>query len=109
MKIKTMCAVWPRRLLSYLLRWWEDLGTAVTVRALAGAMREWQASRHFQRDLSRRQPEVLHGALVIADPQPRAFCVGLIRPRVYLSTGAVALRDDAALNAVLAHERRWRC
>ena len=47
----------------------------------------------------------MHGALVIADVQPRAFCAGLLRPRVYVSTGALALLDDAALSAVLAHER----
>ena len=34
------------------------------------------------------------------------FCAGLLRPRVYVSTGAVALLDDAALSAVLAHERQ---
>ena len=42
--------------------------------------------------------------MVIADSHPRAFCAGLFRPRVYVSTGAMALLDDAALSAVLAHE-----
>jgi BlaR1 peptidase M56 len=81
------------------------LGSVVTVRAIVGAVGECQASRRFNRLLSQERLEHRHGALVIADPHPRAFCAGLIRPRVYLSTGAIALLDDAALNAVLAHER----
>jgi Zn-dependent protease with chaperone function len=81
------------------------LGSVVTIRALAGAVRELHASRRFQRFLTQTQTEVRPGALLIADPQPRAFCAGLIRPRVYLSTGAVALLDDTALDAVVAHER----
>jgi hypothetical protein len=81
------------------------LGLVVTARALTGAVRELQASRRFDRFLSGERPQALHGALLIDDAQPRAFCAGLLRPRVYVSTGAVALLDDAALGAVLAHER----
>jgi Zn-dependent protease with chaperone function len=81
------------------------LGLVVTGRALAGAARELQASRRFRRFLSDQQPQALHDALLIDDAQPRAFCAGLLRPRVFVSTGAVALLDDAALSAVLAHER----
>src|SRR3984885_3279748 len=81
------------------------LGSVVTARALTGAVREVRASRRFQRILAQSEPRPLHGALLITDPQPRAFCVGLFRPRVYVSTGAVAILDEAALSAVLAHER----
>ena len=81
------------------------LGLIVTARALTGAMRELQASRRFHRLLADERPQTLHGAMLLADAQPRAFCAGLFRPRVYLSTGALALLDDAALQAVLAHER----
>ena len=38
-------------------------------------------------------------ALVIEDERPRAFCAGLLRPRVYVSTGALALLDESALGA----------
>jgi hypothetical protein len=86
------------------------LGSVVTARALTGALREIRASRRFQRLLAAMEPQPLHGALLIADPQPRAFCAGLLRPRVYVSTGAVAVLDDEALNAVVAHERHHaRC
>jgi hypothetical protein len=43
--------------------------------------------------------------MVIDDERPRAFCAGLLRPRVYISSGAVALLDAHALGAVLLHER----
>ena len=81
------------------------LGSIVTVRALRGAMREYRASRRFSRALSCQESETLRGAVVVPDPKPRAFCAGLLRPRVYVSAGAVVLLDEAALNAVLAHER----
>jgi BlaR1 peptidase M56 len=80
------------------------MGAAVTARALTGAAREVRASRRFHRLLYREQPRAWRGAMLIADAQARAFCAGLVRPRVYVSTGAVALLDEAALSAVLAHE-----
>ncbi len=82
------------------------LGGIVTARALTGAVRELRASGRFCRDLSGEQPAALGGAVLIADAHPRAFCAGLLRPRVYVSTGAVALLDDESLGAVLAHERQ---
>lgn len=81
------------------------LGSVVTARALTGAARELAASRRFNRRLAGEQPQPLHEALVIADRQPRAFCAGLLRPRVYVTTGALEMLDGAALGAVLAHER----
>ena len=81
------------------------LGSVVTAVAVGGAVRELQASRRFHRRLADEDPQPLHGALLIADGQPRAFCAGLLRPRVYISTGALAILDDAALSAVVAHER----
>jgi hypothetical protein len=81
------------------------LGSIVTARALGGAVRELQASKRFHRRLAGEHPQPAYGALLIADAQPRAFCAGLLRPQVYLSTGAVAMLDDAALRAVVAHER----
>jgi BlaR1 peptidase M56 len=81
------------------------VGGVVTARALRGAVREARVSRRFHRRLLDQDPQPLHGALLIADPLPRAFCAGLMRPQVYVSTGAVAFLDEAALTAVLAHER----
>jgi Zn-dependent protease with chaperone function len=36
--------------------------------------------------------------------EPRAFCAGLLRPRIYLSTGALSVLSSDELDAVLAHE-----
>jgi hypothetical protein len=81
------------------------LGTIVTGLVISGAVRELAASRRFQCHLRSRHPRPLHGgALILDDEQPRAFCVGLLRPQVYVSSGAVAMLDDDALGAVLAHE-----
>ncbi len=81
------------------------LGSVVIVRALSGAVRELVASRRFHRRLAREHPRPLRGALLIDDAHPRAFCAGLLRPRVYLTTGALTMLDDGPLSAVLAHER----
>jgi hypothetical protein len=47
----------------------------------------------------------VHGAWLIDDDRPQAFCAGLLHPRVYFSTGVQELLDAPALAAVLAHER----
>ena len=41
---------------------------------------------------------------VIADSRPEAFCAGYLRPRVYVSKGALELLTIPQLEAVLAHE-----
>jgi Zn-dependent protease with chaperone function len=91
---------------------------AIVVTALAGlgllmagaaalrAASELLAYRTFRRSLAARSPLPLDGAWVFADDRPQAFCAGLLRPRVYFSTGAAELLDAPALTAVLAHERQ---
>jgi hypothetical protein len=58
------------------------VGASVVVLTLAGAAREARASRRFQRRFACQDLEVLLGARLIVDRQPRAFCAGLLRPRV---------------------------
>ena len=81
------------------------LGLAVTAMTVAGAWRELAATRRFARSIHDCEPRPLGDAWVVPDERPRAFCAGLIRPRVYVSSGAVALLDETALRVVLAHER----
>lgn len=81
------------------------LGLVVTGLAVYGAGRELLAARRFNRWLAGRNPRPLGDALIIDDPVPRAFCAGLIAPRIFMSTGALEVLDDASLEAVLAHER----
>ncbi len=42
---------------------------------------------------------------LVQDAAPYAFAAGLLRPRVWLSTGLLDLLDEAELAAVLGHER----
>jgi beta-lactamase regulating signal transducer with metallopeptidase domain len=81
------------------------LGLAVTVITVLGAARELAASVRFGRRLRASDPELLDDAFVVEDERPRAFCAGLVRPRVYVSSGAVAVLDEPALHAVILHER----
>jgi hypothetical protein len=80
-------------------------GLAVVVLAASGAARELTASARFGRRMSASGRGQLADAVVFEDERPRAFCAGLVRPRVYLSTGALAALDEPALRAVLLHER----
>lgn len=79
-------------------------GLAVTALCVTGAVRELGADRRFRRRMDAMGLDQLGGAWLIPDERPRAFCAGLFRPRVYLSTGAVAALDPQALTAVLTHE-----
>lgn len=44
------------------------------------------------------------GSLLVNKADPLAFCTGFLRPRVYISCGAIALLNEDELEAVLAHE-----
>ncbi len=41
----------------------------------------------------------------IGEPTPAVYCYGMLRPRVTITSGMLDRLDDAALMAVLAHER----
>jgi hypothetical protein len=81
------------------------VGAVVLTRTLFGALREARASARFVRELRQRDPAQLADALVVDDGRPWALCAGLVRPRIYISSAAVAALDPKALRAVLAHER----
>jgi Zn-dependent protease with chaperone function len=72
---------------------------------LLRGVREVVATARLRRALQRRIVGERDGALLIDDPVPLAFCLGLARPRVYISTGAVEILSLRALDAVLGHER----
>ena len=81
------------------------LGLLMAGAATWAVLRELVADRRFRRALAARSRLPLHQAWVISEDRPQAFCAGLLRPRVYFSTGALELLDAPALAAVLAHER----
>ena len=84
------------------------VGLAVVAMVAGGAVRELATDRRLRRRLAARARTLgpPGDPLVIEDERPRAFCAGLLRPRVYVSTGTVALLDESALAAVLLHERQ---
>lgn len=53
----------------------------------------------------------LHGlrledkALLISDPKPFAFCLGIIQPKIYVSTGLFQIVTEKELEAILYHEQ----
>jgi Zn-dependent protease with chaperone function len=79
------------------------VGLVAVAMTILGSVRELAADRSFRRGLA-AAPRPLNNALVIDDERPQAFCAGLFHPRVYVSSGAVALLDESALDAMLAHE-----
>lgn len=80
------------------------VGLVAVAMTILGSVRELAADRAFRRGLAAAAPRTLNDALVIDDERPKAFCAGLFHPRVYVSSGAVALLDESAMDAVLAHE-----
>jgi Zn-dependent protease with chaperone function len=83
------------------------LGLLMACAAVWGLARELLAARSFARTVRASSPRLRPGGdvWVIDDARPQAFCAGLVRPQVYISTGALSALDDAALDAVVAHER----
>jgi hypothetical protein len=78
---------------------------AATLRGVVQAGREALGAARLHRSLGQTGCGEHAGALLVADVRPLAFCAGLLRPRVYVSTGALARLDPDALAAVIAHER----
>jgi hypothetical protein len=84
-------------------------GVAVATLALAvrAVVRHRRDHRRFMAALRDVEPLEVGGAevLLVEDDAPEAFCAGLLRPRIYLSTGALLALDDEELRAVILHER----
>jgi Zn-dependent protease with chaperone function len=80
-----------------------SLSLAVVLATLRSIWRQCRRSRAFVRRLAvvRHDGDVR----VIADDRLMAFCAGLLRPRIHVSTGTVAMLSPAELAAVIAHER----
>jgi Peptidase family M48 len=76
---------------------------------MCASWRQLQGYRGLRAALGRAKP--LDGdpsVKVVPDSQPHAFCVGYLRPEIYVSERAVELLTEPQLGAVLAHERHHR-
>ena len=82
-----------------------SIGLAVIALTLRSFWRQARAGRRFARRLRGLPglPGVRNG-FVVDDDQPHAFCFGLLRPRGFVSRGAIAFLDRRELDAVIAHE-----
>ena len=83
------------------------LGALVLLLGGRSLYRQLRAHKRFMAALSPTRSLVVAATpvTVVEGEAPRAFCAGFLRPRVYLSKGAVALVPAAQLEAVVAHER----
>lgn len=81
------------------------IGLAGLGRAAASLVALASASRGLHRALADAPELPGHpGVVVVRGDAPRAWCAGLLRPRVAVSDGAVARLGAPALTALLAHE-----
>jgi len=84
------------------------LGLFVVLQLIWAAAAEVRAQRRFSRAIATRHPRSHGGVMLVDEAQPQAFCAGLLRPRIYLSTGALRHLGQDELEAVLAHEEHHR-
>ena len=82
------------------------LTSVSAVRAVRSAVRQVRVTRRFVNRARKLEEITLEGVRVrlLDDPRPHAFCAGVRRPSLYLSTGARATLSQSELRAVLAHE-----
>jgi hypothetical protein len=85
------------------------LGTLSLTLALRSLTRQVRGKRRFMARLRimRRADVAGTDVLVFQSPRPEAFCAGCLRPRIYLSTTAMALPPEQ-LEAIVAHEGHHR-
>jgi Zn-dependent protease with chaperone function len=76
------------------------------VRAACTIWRGAAAHRRFAARMPVTAQRAIAGrrVLVVPNPEPLAFCAGLLHPRIYVSTGALERLRERELAAVVAHE-----
>jgi beta-lactamase regulating signal transducer with metallopeptidase domain len=86
------------------------VGLAVLGLAVRSLRRHYRAQQLALSGLG-AQREIEHRNITIrvfAHERPKAFCAGLLKPRIYLSSGALETVPSAELDAVLEHESHHR-
>jgi hypothetical protein len=84
------------------------LGAVVVCLVVRGAARELRSHRRFARAIRGRIVHDWGDVCVFSDARVQAFCAGLLRPRVYVSSAAAQVLSADELGAVLSHERHHR-
>ena len=83
-----------------------SLSATVCLLGARALIRQLAALRGFRRTVrvSGRAVSGDRTVWIVADPAPQAFCAGWLRPRVYVSEGALQQLAGDELRAVIAHE-----
>jgi Zn-dependent protease with chaperone function len=81
-----------------------SIAVAVLLLAIRSGARQLRASRRFLNALGPLAQDSHHAVHIFEARAPAAFCAGLMRPRVYVSSGAVRQLSGEELHAILAHE-----
>jgi BlaR1 peptidase M56 len=84
------------------------LGLFVLLQLVWAAAAEVRAQGRFSRAIAARGPRAFGAVMLVDEAQPQAFCAGFLRPRIFLSTGALRRLGRDELQAVLAHEEHHR-
>jgi Zn-dependent protease with chaperone function len=86
------------------------IGLAVVVRAGRSCLLQALEQRRLIRALGARRPIEVGGteAWLIDSPRPEAFCAGLLRPRIFISSATIETLGEGQLAAVMAHEAHHR-
>jgi Zn-dependent protease with chaperone function len=93
------------RLASVLVLVLGSVSLAAVMLTVRAVVRQLRAGRRFERELQLLgDVQGLARAYVVDADEPHAFCIGLLRPRIYITRAALALLDDEEREAVLAHE-----
>jgi Zn-dependent protease with chaperone function len=87
------------------------LSVAVLARTVTSGIRRLRASRAVVRALEPFERRHVGGATVqvFSHASVLAFCAGLLKPRIYVSTGTIGALDASELEAVIAHEQHHAC
>ena len=82
----------------------------VIARGALALIRELRAHRHVLASCEPTSPRIIRttAVRVFEEEEPRAFCAGWLRPRIYISSGALARLSVNQLLAVHAHEEHHR-
>src|SRR5439155_13112923 len=82
------------------------MGAMVIAMAMRSALRQIREQRRVLRALDPVQATELAGrsVTVFTHVRPQAFCAGLLRPRIYVSTAALERLSRVELGAVIVHE-----
>ena len=82
----------------------------VGIRGAGSLVRQLRAQRDFLSALGPTKPACVDGVdvRIVENRDPLAFCASIVKPQIYVSSGALAVLSDEEIRAVIEHERHHR-